>query len=173
MVRDAPEVVVKNLIRDAWDATNTLDITPYVHHGWLESDLESDGDAYFEVGVADPDESPVNGGQTGFSGIDGAGRGPTQEMGGEVLVRCFAQRGRVGKNGNGEGANPRQASYLMRAEVERIIDAHYEARDADGNPTDLGFLSWGGARRDRDPDETPVLYWYECVANFGYKKDRR
>lgn len=174
MVRDAPEVLVKNLVRDEWDASNVLGITPYTHHGWVESSLdgETSSDAYFEVAVDDPDESPVNGGQTGFSGTDGAGRGPVQEMAGEVYVRCFAQRGRVGQDGNGEDANPRQAARLMRDEVERILDAHYDGTDAEGEPTDLEYLAWGGAARRKDAEREPTLWWFECLATFGYKKDR-
>lgn len=166
---DAPEVVVKNAIRDGWDASNTESITPYIHHGWLES--ESDG--YYEVTVSNPDESPIYGGDTGYSGIDPTGAGPTQRIGGTVNVNVWSQRGRTGQNGN--ETNPRKAAYMMKAEVERVL--HEECFDGiipDGAggtvATDLSFIAPGGSRRLVEEDEEPVMYRYEVRARYGYHR---
>lgn len=170
-VLDAPEVVVKNLIRDAWDPAATLDVTPSVHHGWLESEHADDADpGLFEVTVSNPDESPVNGGDTGYSGIDPTGAGPTQRIGGTVEVRTWAQRGRVGTNGNGANANPRQLAYLFKSHVEDIVHDHAQGTDAQGNPTDLSFLSPLGSVRRVDDDEEPVMYFYLVTVGYGYHR---
>lgn len=168
---DAPEVIIKNLIRDAWTAAN-LDpaLTPHIHHGWLES--EQDG--YYEVTVSNPDESPINGGDTGYSGVDPTGAGPTQRIGGTVNVNVWAQRGRTGEDGVTEG-NPRKVAYMMKAEVERILhEVGFDGVVPDGAggqvETDLNFIAPQGATRLVEPDEEPTMYRYEVLAGYGYSR---
>ena len=163
-VRDAPEVKLKNLIRDAWDETlfeAGEQFIPQIHHGWVYPDGE-----YYEITISNPDESPMGGGETGYRGIDGSGGGPVQDIGGTVDVNCWADRDRAGENG--VQLNPRKAAYLMKWQVEEILRDHWDGRDADGSQTDLVRYAPMGARRLVETDEEPTMWRWQVTAGYGY-----
>lgn len=148
--RDAPEVVVKELLRTRWRVETALD--PAIHHGWVRPGFDEP-----EVTVSEPEESPVRGGNTGFSGTAGDGSGPTKDMNGTVRVNTWADRSRV-------ESNPKQVVYVMSREIERIIDSHATPED-----TDLRFLSFlGGTRMPPETDKEPTMFRVRCVIGYGY-----
>lgn len=163
-ILDAPEVEIKNLIRDEWDET-IYDVgeqfVPSVHHGWVDSD----GD-YYEITVANPDESPVRGGETGYSGIDPTGAGPTQDIVGTVDVNCWADSTRSGVNG--VTLNHRKAAFLMKAQVESILRDHAQGTDAAGNSTAFFHFSPMGASRNIEEDEEPPIWRWLVTAGYSY-----
>jgi hypothetical protein len=164
-VRDAPEVLVKNLIRDAWDETlydAGEQFVPSVHHGWVDPE----GDVY-EITISNPDESPVGGGETGYTGIDPSGAGPVQEIGGTVDVNCWAARDRAGTNG--VSLNPRKAAFLMKWQVEQILRDHATATDASGAETDMRVLAPRAMTRTVDPDEEPPMWRWNIAAGYQYQ----
>lgn len=161
-VPDAPEVVVKNLIRDNWYPSYTLDVTPDVHHGWV-----NDENDHPEITVSNPDESPIDGGDTGYSGIAGGGGGPTQTLAGTVEVNVWADRDRMdGLGGQGNpDPNPRQFVHHAKAHVERVI----RHLGAGGGSSDLSWLSIMSADRVvEEPDENePIMFRYRILVGFG------
>ena len=163
-VRDAPEVVIKNLIRDAWDET-VFDpgeqFVPSIHHGWVGRDS---GD--YEITVSNPDESPLRGGETGYSGMDGAGGGPTQDIGGTVDVNCWADAERSGING--VSLNHRKAAFLMKWQVEEILRDHAQGTDAQGASTSFSHFSPMGSTRSIEEDEEPPMWRWHVLAGYAY-----
>lgn len=168
---DAPEVVVKELVRREWTAGNVDGITPYVVHGWL-GDGDGGHENDYRVTVSNPEESAVAGGQTGYAGIDPSGAGPVQMVGGTLAVNVWASRGWTGTGGT--GGNPRKVAYLMKREVERVLFDHHDGTDADDADTSLDYLSPESSRRfveDADePDESP-LYRYQVTVAYGYHRE--
>lgn len=168
---DAPERVVKELVRREWDASNVpgdpSDITPDVKHGWVDPDTDE-----IEVTVGNPEESPINGGQSGYAATRGDGSGPVQKLDGTVAVNCWTSRGWTGVNGN--GGNPARVAYDMQVEVRRILHLHDDGTDADGNETSLDVLAPVGSRRfiddDTDGQEYPI-FRYRVTAGYGYHVD--
>ena len=164
-VRDAPEVVIKNLIRDAWNpALYAADeqFVPEIHHGWVDPD----GTKY-EITVSNPDESPVRGGETGYSGIDPTGAGPTQDIDGTVEVNCWADRDREGTNF--VSLNHRKAAFLMKWQVEEILRDHANGTDAQGDQTDFRFFAPMGSTRFIEQDEEPPVWRWLVLAGYGYQ----
>ena len=164
-VRDAVEVEIKNLIRDAWDETLFQageQFTPSIHHGWTDPDA-----VVYEITASNPDESPVRGGETGYSGIDPTGAGPVRDVNGTIDVNCWADADRTGVNG--VSLNPRKAIYLMKWQVEKILGDHPTATRADDTQTDHRWYSPLGARRFVEPDEEPVVWRYQVIAGYGYQ----
>lgn len=164
--RDAPEVVIKNLVRDDWDGTFdgalATPVTPDIHHGWV--DMES---TLYEVTVSDPEEGNVMGGTTGFSGFDPTGAGANRKVDGTVNVNVWARRGWQDSNGNSID-NPRKAAYYFKWEVEDIVKNHWDATTAAGNNTDLWYLVPRGATRIPDTDEEPVVWRWQVTVGYGY-----
>lgn len=157
MVRDAPEVAIKNLIRDNWDATNTESITPSIHHGWVDPGASS-----LEVTVSNPEELPLDGGETGYSGINQDGK-PVQNFTGTVEVNAWSDRDRTTEN-------PRKMAWLMRVEIGRILHENYDPR-----PTyDIYPLADLGANRIVEEDDEPgeaTTWRYAVTAGYGYRSE--
>jgi len=164
---DAPEVVLKELVRREWEDTNVDGITPEVRHGWLD-----DEKGEIQVTIGNPEESPIQGGQSGYAATRGDGSGPVQMMDGTTPVNCWTARGWTGVNDN--GGNPAKVAWLMQKEVRRILHAHDDGTDADGNETSLDVLAPLGKRRfvDDHSDEwdVPILR-YRVLAGYGYHVD--
>lgn len=169
-VRDAPEVVIRNVIRDDWTPGNVaglqVDTDVAIHHGWLDVDYTLP-----EVTISNPEESPINGGATGYSGFKPDGSGPTQDISGTVEVNCWTTRTRLANAPNATVDNPRQAVYLMKHEVEEILRDHYDATDANGAETDLRRLAYLGATRfveNADDADRATMYRYRVLVGYGY-----
>lgn len=148
--RDAPEVIIKNLLRDNWTLA-VEGLTVDVHMGWVR-----DNNTNPEVTVANPEEDPINGGDTGYSGTAGDGSGPVQEINGTVGVNAWADKDRT-------DVNARQAVSLMKSEVERILRSQHAAEG-----TDLSFISYMGAMRAVEEERDPTMYRYQIRAGYGY-----
>lgn len=169
MARDAPEVLVRNVLRGDWTPANVdsweVDTDVAIHHGWLDQDYTLP-----EITISNPSESPTGGG-TGYSGFKPDGTGPTQDIAGTVNVNAWCSRVRLGNLTNGTLTNPRQAAYLMKCEIQRILKARYDATNALDEATDLRRVSYLGAARfveDADDDDRATMYRYQVTAGFGY-----
>lgn len=168
---DAPEQVVKELVRREWVDSNVpgdpSDITPVVLHGWL-----NEGAGNYQVTVSNPEQSPLNGGQSGYAATRGDGSGPVRQLDGTVQVNVWTARGWTGENGN--GGNPARVAFDMKTEVERILHDHHDGTDADGNETSLDVVAPLGSTRfvDDQSDEWDVpIFRYNVVAGYGYHVD--
>lgn len=153
MPRDAPEVIVRGALRSGWDDTNTSNLRPTIHHGWVDTEYNEP-----EVTISTPNEDAVSGGDTGYSGMTNDGT-PIRTMNGTLQVDVWANRTRTGNT------NPRQYIHECKVEIERIIDANARVPTS----TDIDFLSFVGARRQPEVDEEPTMYRYICSIGYGYR----
>jgi len=176
---DAPEVVVKEALRLGWTPPNVPGdgggITPYVVHGWL-GDGADGHESNYTVTVSNPQENPVGGGQTGYSGMAGDGSGPVQRFSGTVTVNTWAKAGWTGLNGN--SANPRKTAHYLKREVERILFENNDGQIPDGQggeqDTSLDYLGSQGSTRfveDAEDPEAAPMYRYQVTAGYGYHVD--
>jgi len=81
------KLLVRDLLRNEWD--NTDSVKPVesddIHTGWWDASKD-----YPQVTVTSDEEGPLNGGDTGVTGIKGDGSGYVQHRNGTVLVDCWA-----------------------------------------------------------------------------------
>lgn len=118
-------MLVRNLLVDEWDASNTFGLQPDISYGWYD-----DSKSVPQVLVRIPDEGPIGGGQTGFDAIDPTGGTPHQTVDGVLEVHCFADRDDIG---DASTRFPRE--YLsgddstegVIGEIVRIIGANAQA----------------------------------------------
>lgn len=162
---DAPEVVVKNLIRDAWDPNRFEagdEITPAVHHGWVDRENDT-----YEVTISNPQQFAIGGGETGYSGVSSDGE-VRQDWTGQVTANCWAARPWTGVDGG--TMNPRKATYLMAWQIKQIAKEHSNGTNAQGEQTDLETIAVTDARRiSPSEDDTPIVWRYMVRVGFTYR----
>lgn len=152
--RSDPVLLVRDLLRNNWDASNTaLSSAPKIHTGWYDDSSESP-----QVTVTNPDEGALGGGDTGYVATQGDGGGPVQERDGVLLVNGWA--------GSREttSQNPKKVAFDLREEIGRIIGANYSGVDH------LNRLAVGTTRQLVDDDRTPAVYRYEVTVSYGYRR---
>lgn len=149
-----PVITVEELLADNWNAGNTsIGYDPDIHTGWHSDDADSP-----QVTVTNPEESPLGGGETGFSAMDGAGGGAVQELSGTVNVDCWSDRDVEG------GVNPKKLTYEFTEEVKRIVDANRLTA------TDLRLIAYlGRAFVPPGSEEHPPAFRYNCPINYLYE----
>lgn len=149
--RTAPHVLVRKYLRAEWNAANTHGIAPDFRLGWLS---DTAGDPV--VTITEPDESPVSGGDTGFSGMDPQGGGPTQTIGGTVWADSWVRRGRSGP------PSDQQLAYSMREETRRIVSKNYDAPGA----ADIARIAYLGSFQAPEPEDDYIRY--RVQVGYGY-----
>lgn len=162
---DAPEVIVKNFIRDQWNSTNTLGVTPRIHLGWLDEEYNRP-----EVTVSNPDENTnnvPNAGSTGYVAINPADGNPHVDVLGTLHVNSWSDRPRAetvaDSTPSGDPPNPRQFVFLCKLEVQRIIQAN-----ARGGDSSLSFLSYARSQAFVDDERDDTMFRRQVWVGYGY-----
>lgn len=158
-----PNVTVKNLIRDNWDASNILGtITPDFHTGWYN---HGSNVTQLTFPFGSPDDSPIGGGDAGYTGIEGGGSGPVQDRAGTLFPVAWAHREMDDVQSAGLGAGQvKDLVYQFYQEVDRIIT---------NNATGLGdleSLAVLGVSRGADNEFSPVAYRVDMVIGYTWRK---
>lgn len=166
MTRQPREELVLNLLQTGWDDSNTFGLTPSITYGWFDEDATN-----AQLTVGQPEESPVNGGQTGFSGITPDGSGPSQEFDGVVLCHAWTRNADLDAVPDSQsfGRHPRGYNAYVAEEVRRVIGNH-ESRPTDprtGNEP-VQYLSFGGSRPADEPDSGRTKPVWHLVIAVGY-----
>lgn len=105
---------VRNLLRTNWnnaEMVESLDDDD-IHTGWWDEGKDNP-----QVTVSHPEESPLQGGDSGVTGLKGDGTGYVQHINGTITVNCWGGS-REDYANRGEAEVQTQA---MADEVERII----------------------------------------------------
>lgn len=144
--------VAEDFLLAEWNPDNTSGIKPKISSGWY--DFNSD---FPQVTVTGVSENVIGGGDTGYNSINLGGTAPTQIMGGEVAVNCWAQRGR-GTDGN----NPKTLVYQFSEEVKRIIRNNHEG------DSELETLAFNSREQIVDNDSEPTVFRFECMVGYIY-----
>lgn len=149
-----PVLSILNLLQNNWNNANTsIGYDPDIHSGWHASDAGNP-----QVTVSNPEESPINGGTTGYAAIAADGSGGTQELDGIVNVDCWSDRDVE------SSVNPKKLTFEFTEEIRRIVKANQT------NATDLRLIAYGG-RNFVPPggDEDPPTFHYNVPVQYGYR----
>lgn len=160
---DDPRQLVKILLEEEFNTANLVgSFTPVYSTGWFN-----------EVGkpivtVSNPEESPVNGGDTGFTYSKSDGTGGAADVAGTVQVNCWAHRGHTSEN-------PKQVTWDLSEEVKRIANdtsqpANHSFTSSKVSGDNLGYLSWfdrDAFVEERDDEDEP-LFRFRCLVGYGY-----
>jgi len=149
------KVRVKNLLRDEYDSSgHPKQLTSSdIHTGWWDA-----GKGNPQISVTNDEESPFDGGRTGYAGYRGDGSGPIQHRQGTVLVNCWAG---TRDDYSERGLEQKQANE-MRNEVERIIFNNATAID------ELDSLSVISAEKVVETDDTPSMHRVQIEVQYTY-----
>lgn len=149
-----PVLAVKDLIKTNWSKANTsISYDPSIHTGWHDKEANTP-----QVTVSHPDEGVIHGGDTGFTGFDPDGSGPTQDINGMMQVNCWSSR-EVEVD-----VNPKKLTFEFSEEVKRIIKANTLT------VTDLRFVSYDGRRSMVEPRAEPAVFRYRVRVRYGYEE---
>lgn len=161
--REPRERLVLDLMK-TWDATNTYGITPHIDYGHFDEDRSKP-----QVTVRQPEEGPVNGGQTGYASMSGDGSGPSQQIAGNCQVHLWAREADVTGANASAGQNPRNWLSYAVEEAHQILD------DNASRPTNpstgeqpVQYVSYGAAAPAHDTDRVKTVYHLVLPVNFGY-----
>lgn len=147
-----PVVTIKNLLEDNWNSSNTSNITPKFKDGFIEKRIERP-----LITVSGAEESPIDGGQTGFVGIQ-SGKGPAKLMDGTLQVDCWDDQ----DNRRTDSVNAKIVVYEFSEEIKRITTEEVF------NAQDLRYISWIGRTQQPDATESPTVFRQQCLIRFGY-----
>lgn len=152
MVREPREELVRDLLREYWAPSNTYDLTPSIIFGWF--DEKDEGQPYVTIGQ--PDEVPINGGDTGYSAIDPGGGSPHQTIDG--VVQCHIW---TGSDDLGGATTSHQRDYNSAAtdEIKRIVkaNANRPTNPQTGNQP-VQEIAPGRSRQIEEPDKRGVFH---------------
>lgn len=128
---------IQGVLRRYWeDDATVLGRAPAIHTGKYE---RGDGDIP-AITITDGTEGPINGGNTGYTGLDGGGKGGMQRLGGARTIDCVAGSydDLKGAGPNGDNLNPKQLRQQMYDHAAQLMVDHQL-------DTDLMTLSPGEA----------------------------
>jgi hypothetical protein len=110
---------------------------------------DPDGPRSFpKIAISAADASPVEGGQTGFSGIDPGGNGPIQDVIVSIQVDCWAGPETV-------SAYQTNSVHPDHVAAEMSTEVHTSCLDAAADNAPSGY-HWIAADPPRDADDTEV-----------------
>lgn len=147
-----PVLTVSNLLQDNWAASNTNSTTPNIHTGKYRED-EADP----QVAVVPQTEVPLNGGDSGYSAIDGSGSGAVQTLGGVIQCDCRDNYDRTD--------NVKDNLYKIKEEVARLVMQNQLNND------DLRVLAPGETTGYDVTNQEPVRL--QTLQPVQYIRDRR
>lgn len=162
MTREAREKLVLDLLEDEWNASNTFGATPHISYGWFD-----ESKTVPQVTIRQPEESPVDGGNTGYSHI-GPDGDPGQTIGGTVQVHVWSSSDRLDQAG-ASTSNPREFNERCCEEVQRIVTANAASPT---NPSTgaqpVSSIAYDGRDPVPEPDR-PNVFHYRALVRYGYE----
>lgn len=165
MLDEAPVVIIRKLLIDNWDSSNTaLADNPKFQTGWYDHGSDDP-----QVSITDTEEGVLMPGSTGHSAGTGGG-GVAQYRSGQVLVNCWAGTydDMKDKGDNGEDVSPKQASWHMAKEVHRITQNNGSGTTNDEGKKQLHSLASVDTRRVVDDDRDQAVFRYEVTVQYTY-----
>jgi len=160
---DDPKLLLKFLVEEELDTANIVgSFDPVVATGWFN-----------DVGkplitVSTSEESPVGGGDTGFTYVKSDGTGGAADLSGTIQINCWADRQLTNEN-------PKQVVWDLSEEVKRIVNetsqpAQHSFTTNQVSGDNYNFLSWRG-RPPADlteKDREAVMFRELCIVGYGY-----
>jgi hypothetical protein len=161
MSREARDELVRDILRDEWNAPNTHGLTPSIIFGWYD-DKPSGQPA---LTLRRQAELSYDGGQTGYAAFDPSGGGGIQRRTGHIRCHIWVESDDLD---DASTDFPEPYAQGVVEEIVRIIDAN---QDRPTNPNTgnqpVAGLAPGEDNVAPEPDEPGVfhryadaVYWY-------------
>jgi hypothetical protein len=148
-------VAVMELLEDNWDASNTsADSAPKFHTGIYDEDANKP-----QVSVTTVSETPIGGGETGYSYLSAGGSQGGQDRDGVVDVGLWADRRDVQAV---NAAHPKKLTYEFHREVNRIV------MDNQTNLSEVRYLGPTDSELLVEGDRQPVVFHRVQTLTYGY-----
>lgn len=155
-MREEREKLVLDLLKSEWVESNTYGLTPTISFGWFDEDHTNP-----QVTIPQPDEGPINGGNTGYSGQDPSTGGLHQTKTGSIDINLWAEYRDL------DGAStdhPRQYLAAVEAEIERIIiENGFNPTNPDTNENPVWALAPGDSTPVPEPDKSTLFHKVQTV----------
>lgn len=143
-----PVLTIKEIIEDQFDVTNvsTLSSVPSVAPGghWDHNHTRP------QITITSPDETPLRGTGTGYTGVDPTGAGPIAEKRVVLDVSVWATRQ---PDSIDSDPNPKKVVYEVARELERLWIANASGKD------DLESIGYIGPTQDTSKDDSDRTVW--------------
>lgn len=143
-----PVLTIKEIIENQAQASNisTLSSVPDVAPGghWDHNHTRP------QITITSPDETPLRGTQTGYTGVDPTGAGPISEKDVVLDVSVWATRRPDEVDAS---PNPKKVVYEVARELERLWLANASGKD------DLESIGYFGPTQDTSKDDSDRTVW--------------
>lgn len=161
MTREAREKLILQLLQDGWTPGNTYGVTPHISFGWFDESKDVP-----QLTVGQPEESPTDGGTTGYSHIR-VNSGPGQSIIGTLPVHVWSTYERLDSAGS-SSTNPREFNERCCEEVQRIVSANAASptNPSSGNQP-VSSIAYDGREPVPEPDR-PEVDHYRAEVRYNY-----
>lgn len=164
----APELAFQSILRSHWDPSETgYDGVPVINTG----EYRRNDTPVPLISITGGSEGPVLAGpETGYTAIDGSGRGGIQRISGAVTIDCVAGSydDLVGAGPNGEDLNPKQLRWEMYAHATQLLVNYQD---------DTAFTSIAPGDGDKieaaEDQDDGVTYTFSIQFRARYTYERR
>jgi hypothetical protein len=166
-MREPREQLVLDILRGNWDNTNTFGLTPKISYGWFE------GVDQPQVTIQQPSEGPINGGNTGYSAIDGSDGTLHQDISGSVDLHIWCAFDELDST---SATHPRQyitgdadrtdgsVNLGVLGEIERIVRENaYNPTNPETNNNPVWSMAPGDGNQAPEPDEQGLFHYIKPV----------
>jgi len=161
-----PIVYLRDALKADWDNTNTsLTEDPRIHTGWYDESSTSP-----QITITNPNENAINGGNTGYSGMNPSSGSASQIIDGVAIVNSWAgtREDLQGEGSGGADINPKQLRWEMKEEIERIARS-YSSGYTSGGTLQLTYIVPRNSTAIVETDDRPhAVYRYETRVGYGY-----
>lgn len=162
-----PALLIRDILIDNWDRNNVLGYDPTVDED--DEYFVPIGRGWYDLNAPDPqitltnfEEGVIEGGISGYSGMQGDGSGPNQDRDGFGLLTVHA-RDTGNKDYQDEYAEG--IVWLLEQECERILQAN-------SNPdNELRNVSATLDAMEADTDASPTRHYAQASVGYDYLKE--
>jgi len=149
---------VRDLLRQNFDNTEMVESLEDddIHTGWWDGGKDAP-----QITITNTEESPLQGGDSGITGLKGDGSGYVQHINGTVTVNCWAG-GREDYTNEGEAQVQAQA---MADEIERIVYNNLHAL------SNVSSLAVNQRIKLVEDEETPVAHRVQLQLMYNWTRE--
>jgi hypothetical protein len=150
-VQEAP-VVIRDLLDNNWDSTNTQSIKPTIVTGWWNETRDQN-----MVTISGTDETAIGGGRTGYFGTQ-SNAGPVKDIDGSAQIDCWSDADQFTTS----STSAKNLVWDFSEEVKRIITNNTI------KISEFRYLSWMGRTELPSLDESPTVERQSCNVSYSY-----
>jgi len=157
-MREEREKLLLDLLRDNWNSSNTYGLTPDISFGWFDERKDQP-----QITIPQPDEGPINGGSTGYSGLNPTTGELHQDRTGTIDVNIWTEYSTL-RDSSATSDNPRQYNAAVKEEMFRIVREHgFNPTNPQTSENPVWSLAPGSSNRVPEPDESDLEHYTASV----------